>query len=477
VALRALPERPDLDQVKRQAQELLQEHRDGKLSAAARIVGHHPRLREQPLPAVLERAFPLADAQLTLAREYGFASWAKLEQHIDTADRLTRLAPHPGFAGALAAFDAGDRERLRALLQADPSLVHARGHLEPPVGYFSGAQLLHHVAGNPLRSPLPKNVVELARLLIEMGADVNAETVSPSGGNTTMGLIITSAHCTKAGFAGPLMDLLLAHGAHLDVKSPEALAPAIANYAFAAAERMVALGAQADVLFSAALGRMDLLRGSFDHAGRLTSHPRRGGKPLSERDAIGLAMLHAYVAKRPETVDFLLGKDGNWNMIGVNNGTALHRAMSGGDRAMVERLVGLGADLNDRNNPFSATPISWTDHAGHLDDFRWVAGRYPVDLHDAVCFDLPDHVKARLDEDPARLNLQIDQWDVPRSTALYWAASCKRPHLVQLLLQRGANPNLISGAGRTALDAAERKSADDIAALIRAHGGARAADL
>jgi len=86
-------------------------------------------------------------------------------------------------------------------------------------------------------------------------------------------------------------------------------------------------------------------------------------------------------------------------------------------------------------------------------------------------------VNARLDEDPRRVNLQIDQWSVPHSTALRWAAWCKRPHLAQLLLERGANPNLISGDGSTALEAAERKGADDLAAIIRAHGGKRAADL
>ena len=57
--------------------------------------------------------------------------------------------------------------------------------------------------------------------------------------------------------------------------------------------------------------------------------------------------------EHPDAVDFLLEKDGNWNMTGVNNGTALHRAAGVGDLAMVERLVAKGADLGDRNNPFT----------------------------------------------------------------------------------------------------------------------------
>jgi hypothetical protein len=64
---------------------------------------------------------------------------------------------------------AGDAERLRALLRANPSLVKARSELEPPMSYFVGATLLHYVSGNPYHSPLPPNVVEIARLLIEAG--------------------------------------------------------------------------------------------------------------------------------------------------------------------------------------------------------------------------------------------------------------------------------------------------------------------
>jgi len=46
---------------------------------------------------------------------------------------------------------------------------------QPPYGYFSGAMLLHHVAGNPTWDrPLPKNIVEVARLLLEQGADADA---------------------------------------------------------------------------------------------------------------------------------------------------------------------------------------------------------------------------------------------------------------------------------------------------------------
>ena len=72
---------------------------------------------------------------------------AKLKFRVGAGARLAGVVPHLGFAEALAALRAGDAERLRALLRADPSLVKARSELEPPMRYFAGATLLHMSPG------------------------------------------------------------------------------------------------------------------------------------------------------------------------------------------------------------------------------------------------------------------------------------------------------------------------------------------
>ena len=187
---------------------------------------------------------------------------------------------------------------------------------------------------------------------------------------------------------------------------------------------MIELGAEADVCAAAALGRMDRLRECFDADGHLRSRPRRrrGGKAMSRRDAIGLAMLFAYVNGHPDAVDFLLEKDGNWDMTGVNNGAALHRAAWDGDLAMVRRLVAKGANMSNRDNPFCSTPLSWAQHNKQDEVFRWMRTHCAIDLHEAVCFDLREHVEARLREDPASINARRDQWDIPQCTPLHWAA-------------------------------------------------------
>jgi len=283
---------------------------------------------------------------------------------------MRRAKQHPQFTKALAALRSGEIDALRKLLQKHPDLVRARTNLRPPYNYFTGATLLHHVAGNPSwDARLPKNIVQIARLLLEHGAQVDAVTLGPNGG-TTMGLVLTSKQASDAKVSAPLIDLLLEFGAKLNLKNSTKLIPdwgkrnildlPLANHAPRAAEKLIELGAKVDVCAAAALGRMNWLRDCFNSAGKLKSKWRRKG--MSDRDAIGLALLFAYVRGQRKAVDFLLKKNGNWNMTGVNNGTALHRAAWAGDLAMVKRLVAKGADINNRDNPYRSTPLDWAQH-------------------------------------------------------------------------------------------------------------------
>ena len=481
---RSLPPRPSLSQLKIQANELQQEHRRGSPSAAARIAAHHPRFKfhgGQPPEAVLASTLALADAQLVIAREYGFDTWPRLKHHVELADAVAAFSPHPRFDEAVDAMDAGDVDRLRRLIAADRTLVEARSSLEPPYHYFTGATLLHHVAGNPdrgrlegKRPPLPANSADVARVLLDGGADVNARTLGPNGGDT-MGLLVTSKQASDANVVGPLIDVLLEYGARLDLTSDDCLDGSLANHAPRAAEKMIALGAKPDVLAAAALGQIDLLRSFFDDDGRLLSRPRRHGKELSARDAVGLALLYAYVREQREAVNFLLEKDGNWNMVGVNNGAALHRAALAGDLDMVRRLVERGADTSNRDNPFNSTPLGWADHNHQSEVVQWLRTHCAIDLHDAASFDFHEHIAARLKEDPASVNKRIDHWDIPQATALHWAAGMGHAGAAALLLDNGADVNVVAGNGMTPLDVADANGSSEVVGLLVARGARRVA--
>jgi len=474
---RTLPPRPNLEQLKRQAQELRRDFKNGDVSAAARLRANLPQFKHTPDEAVFERKLNLADAQRTIANEYGFADWARLKHHVEFAKRVARFTPHPRFEAAVAAMDAGDLEALKRLLAENPELIKARGYLDPPYGYFSAATLLHHVAGNPRRERYPKNIVAVAKLLLEAGAEADAETIGRNSG-TTMGLVVTSKQASDHGVSGELMELLLKHGAKLDLQSPDCLNGPLANYGYCAAEKMIELGAKADLIAAAALGRMELLRDCFDDAGHLRSKVVRNQNALSSRDAIGLAFLYAYVGRRKEVMDFLLEKDGNWDMTGVNNGTALHRAANEGNLPMVQRLVAKGADVSNRDNPFNATPYSWADHDKRTEVMDWLRANTRIDLHDSVAFNLAEHAAARIQEDPASVNARLDQWNLPNCTPLHLAALMKRDALAKLLLEHGAKVNELAGDGRTALDIAEAAEAPAaVIALLKDRGGQKARDL
>ena len=71
----SLPERPDLDQLRRQAKELRDAVRNCDTGAAERFARHHP--------SAPQGVVTLAAAQLVIARELGFASWPQLKAAVE----------------------------------------------------------------------------------------------------------------------------------------------------------------------------------------------------------------------------------------------------------------------------------------------------------------------------------------------------------------------------------------------------------
>ena len=71
--------------------------------------------------------------------------------------------------------------------------------------------MLHYLGANGVeshRQKTPRNAVEIARLLIDRGADIEAEADMYGGGQTTLALVQTSAHPAAPGVADALCTLL-----------------------------------------------------------------------------------------------------------------------------------------------------------------------------------------------------------------------------------------------------------------------------
>ncbi len=116
---RPLPPTPNLEFERKDAKHLLRQLRADDASALARVQAMHPDARG----AAAER-FTLADAQLTLAREYGFANWPRLVRYFGTADRqrhrnhsnLGSVAGYEHDARSLLAGHAKRRTRIGRML-------------------------------------------------------------------------------------------------------------------------------------------------------------------------------------------------------------------------------------------------------------------------------------------------------------------------------------------------------------------------
>lgn len=139
---RTLPPNPDLDQLKRQAKELLEAFVAGKPEAVAEVNAWYRRAD----PA----SFALHDAQLVMARAHGFDSWPKLKAHVDgvTIQRL------------VDAVKSGTVAEVRAMLKTRPELANMT------VTYGDEHRAIHYAV-------YARNT-ELVRLLMQHGADARA---------------------------------------------------------------------------------------------------------------------------------------------------------------------------------------------------------------------------------------------------------------------------------------------------------------
>ncbi|HEU4930922.1 MAG TPA: ankyrin repeat domain-containing protein [Pyrinomonadaceae bacterium] len=277
------------------------------------------------------------------------------------------------FHSAIAAIKAGDLEGFKELIAADPALATSRSTRSHPT-------LLQCLVLDGKDKP---NAVEMAKVLIDAGAELNEPLVAAGSIDNR-----------------PVAELLLDRGAAIDgtggwTPLEEALYWNSRNAIALFLER----GAKIQNIRTAAgLGRTDLIEGYFNsdgslkpEAGRInwpwgdletiaaSNHPPKGKQSLSDRvyawsqDRQGIvnnAFVYACMHGHIDAAKLLLEKGAEINAIpgGFDyTGTGLHYAALNGHRPMVQFLLDHGADRNIRDTKVGSTPAGWAEYGGHTE--------------------------------------------------------------------------------------------------------------
>ena len=315
---------------------------------------------------------------VTVARDRGHEAVARLLE--EARARFNRIAPadtdHPIHAAAAA----GDAERVRALLDAQPQLVH----------------LSDRAGGTPLHRAVAASAREVVALLLDRGADIHALHGAGPG----------SENGYAAADFQPI-DLALWSGPYWGVRGD-----------IGTARLLLARGAASDLVIAAALGELDRVEGI------LASDPKR----IAEARPSGKRALSSALQFGHEPIVRLLlerGADPNWpEGSSAPRGMALHVAASTGNRPIVELLLARGADPNSSiDSSGSATYVARTPELRAL----LLAHGGTLSAFDLVWMGEDDEALRRVTADPSFANTGCGG---------VFAAACKqgkRDLLVRLL--------------------------------------------
>lgn len=312
-----LPARPDLHQLRNRAKDLLRAARRGDARAGAR------------LRAVSDRS-TLDSAQLALAREHGFPSWAALRREVQRREVL----------------DSGDVARLRELLTEHPQLAvtrmshwcdHPAG--VSPLGYVA---MLRYDTSKDRWRDVP-GTGALARALLDAGAPVEGD---PADHETPL---MTAASYGDAEVARVLVEA----GADLAATA----APGAGGVPGGTALRHAAVFGMTDVVeLLLAAGATDLVQAAA--AGDVTGLLGPGTPEPDRVAALRIAAAHG----RRDVLDQLLGAGTPVDGVDRDGSTALHEAAYSGRADSVRHLLAAGADPGRRDSRFASTPLGWCRH-------------------------------------------------------------------------------------------------------------------
>jgi ankyrin repeat protein len=427
-----LPAKPDLDHLKKQAKQLLHDVRAQQGEALQTIIAFHPR------PAEFSN---LRDAQLALARRYGYADWKQLCNEVELrqfrggtpreqaerfinhaclrydgddrawryqrASEWLRQLPELVHADFYCALVATDLAVVRDFLRRDPTLAMRNGGPRdwPPLMYVTYSRVEQN----------KEQAVAVARLLLELGASPDSYSEEPSGFTALTGAIGDGERgpiaCVAHPCADELVKLLLDAGANPN---------------------------QSQALYNAMLG---------EHLGEwlpmLVQYGLKAGDPANwspdEKEPIFDFLLSLVVVQgKLELVRYLLEHGANANAVSRYNQHSAHAiARLTGRTEIADLLERFGAKLE---------PLSVEDQ------FRVACARRDRELAGNLLRQHPQLLQdSDLFRDCAMVDVETCLWLVQQGydinarnrsgqTVLHGYALCNNADAVTTVLQRGADP-------------------------------------
>jgi ankyrin repeat protein len=326
--MKYLPASPDLSHLKKQAKRLLREAQGGQTPALQRFIAKLPAGRGLDIAAMSQAALKLADAQLVVAREYGFRSWTDLKRYVawKRTDRSRRVTTWLGwvydgnarerglatrmireepelFAGDLTlACALGDEAAIAAAIaqNADWARSQAGPFGMPPLVAVTHSKLI-------LAEGFEAGLLTSARLLLQHGADVNGSWTDLRWPGSPLSALYGTAGKTHS---AAMTQLLLEAGADPDdneslYHSVESRDPTCTKLLLDAGARVVGTNAIGSVLDYDNLEALRLLLRSggdakerpwIHHAilrGRTLNHVRalvEGGADLHAKNDDGISL-------------------------------------------------------------------------------------------------------------------------------------------------------------------------------------------